>query len=275
MARSMARNELKGDKRDSTGTAGDTRPVRLQRALARAGVASRRQAEALIAAGQVRVNGVVASLGARVVPGTDEITIDGRAVQPAPEPVYLALHKPPGVLTTVRDPFGRPTVMHLVPAVPGLFPVGRLDAESEGLLLLTTDGEWAQRVSHPRYGCEKEYVVDIDGQPSAEQLARLRAPVPLGDGEWSTGAAVSVVRAVPRGMRLRIVLHEGRKRQVRRMLEGLGYRVRRLQRVRIGPIHLGRLAPGSWRRLTPAEVEQVVSAPAAAGTMRATGRALA
>ncbi len=251
----------------------ESRPMRLQRALARAGVASRRHAEALIAAGRVRVNGVVATLGTRVVPGRDEITIDGRAAQPTPEPVYLALHKPPGVLTTAHDPYGRPTVMDLVPAIPGLFPAGRLDAESEGLLLLTTDGEWAQRVSHPRYGCEKEYVVDVAGRPTAEQLARLRAPLPLGGGEWSTGAAVSVVRTLPGGMRLRIVLHEGRKRQIRRMLEGLGYRVRRLQRVRIGPIRLGRLAPGCWRRLTPAEVEQVAStasavAPAVAGTMR-------
>jgi pseudouridine synthase len=258
-------------------------PPRLQKVLARAGVASRRHAEALIRSGRVRVNGrVVTELGARADPGADEITVDGRALQAPGGAAYLALHKPPGYLTTARDPRGRRTVMALVPPLPGLLPVGRLDAGSEGLLLLTTDGEWAQMVAHPRYGCTKEYLVDVEGRPSAAALERLRRPMELAPGEPTTGAEVEVVsrggggrlppahpygrlclrptrRAVPaasgqRLTRLRIVLCEGRNRQIRRMLEQVGHPVRRLVRVRVGAVRLGSLAPGRWRRLTVAEI---------------------
>jgi pseudouridine synthase len=238
--------------------------VRLQRVLARAGIASRRQAEGLILAGRVRVNGrVIAELGTRVDPARDDISVDGHPVRLAHERTCLALHKPAGVLTTVHDPQGRPTVMSLVPPIPGLVPVGRLDAESEGLLLLTTDGDWAQRVSHPRYGSTKEYYAEVQGVPTPETLARLRAPMELAPGERTSGAAV-VLTAVSGGdARLRIVLREGRNRQIRRMLDLVGHAVRRLVRVRVGGVRLGRLHPGEWRDLSRAEVASA-SGPAAA-----------
>jgi 23S rRNA pseudouridine2605 synthase len=152
-------------------------PARLQRILSRAGVASRRHAEELIAAGRVRVNGrVVRELGTRADPERDAVTVDGVRVRLPEAATYLALHKPPGYVTTADDPQGRPTVFDLVPDVPGLFPVGRLDLDSEGLLLLTTDGEWAQRVVHPRHGCTKEYLVEVEGRPTPTALARLRRP---------------------------------------------------------------------------------------------------
>jgi 23S rRNA pseudouridine2605 synthase len=255
-------------------------PPRLQKVLARAGIASRRHAEALIRAGRVRVNGrLVTALGARADPGADEITVDGRALEAPGGTAYLALHKPPGYLTTARDPRGRRTVMALVPPLPGLVPVGRLDADSEGLLLLTTDGEWAQMVAHPRYGCTKEYLVDVEGRPSAAALERLRRPMELAPGEPTTGAEVEVLgrgawgTAHPCGStcllptrtvvpassaqaltRLRIALSEGRNRQIRRMLEQVGHPVRRLVRVRVGAVRLGSLAPGRWRRLSVDEI---------------------
>jgi 23S rRNA pseudouridine2605 synthase len=223
--------------------------------LARAGIASRRRAEALIAAGRVQVNGcVVTEVGARADPAVDDIRVDGRLVRPAHTHTYLALHKPPGHVTTVRDPQRRPTVMALVPAVPGLVPVGRLDVESEGLLLFTTDGDWAQRIAHPRYGASKEYLADVAGKPLPAALERLRRPLALSAGEWTTGAEVDVVRIVRGGARLRVVLHEGRNRQLRRMLGLVGYPVQRLVRVRVGSVRLGSLKAGHWRRLRPSEV---------------------
>lgn len=228
---------------------------RLQKVLARAGVASRRHAEALIAAGRVEVNGrIVTELGTRVDPARDRITVDGRVVRPRDRPVYLALYKPLGYLTTARDPEGRRTVMSLAPDRPGLFPLGRLDADSEGLLLLTTDGAWAQHVSHPRYGCTKEYVVEAAEVPTAHTLERLRRPLLLDTGDRTSGAEVEVVRASGDTAILRVVLHEGRNRQIRRMLDQVGHPVIRLRRVRVGAVRLGTLRPGEWRYLTPAEV---------------------
>jgi 23S rRNA pseudouridine2605 synthase len=233
----------------------------LQKLLARAGVASRRHAEDLIAAGRVTVNGaVVRELGTRVDPSRDRVAVDGRPVARVEAQTYLALNKPLGVLTTATtadDPQGRQSVMDLVPRLPGLFPVGRLDADSEGLLLLTTDGEWAQRVVHPRYGCDKEYVVDVDGSPSFGALAALRRPIELSSGEWSTGVDVEVVRRFPEAIRLRVVLHEGRNRQIRRLFDWIEHPVRRLVRVRVGPVLLDDLRPGRWRYLTDAEVTGV------------------
>ena len=229
--------------------------VRLQRLLARAGVASRRRAEALITAGRVRVNGrVVTELGARADPTVDDVTVDCRPVRLPKEHAYLALHKPAGYVTTVRDPQGRPTVMSLVPPIRGLVPVGRLDLESEGLLLLTTDGEWAQRVGHPRYGSTKEYLVDVRGVPSLAALDRLRRPLDLGPDGRTTGAEVELLAAAGDRARLRLTLHEGRHRQVRRMLDLVGHPVQRLVRVRVGAVRLGRLKPGAWRQLTPREI---------------------
>jgi 23S rRNA pseudouridine2605 synthase len=237
-------------KEDVTGEA-----VRLQKVLARAGVASRRHAEEMIAAGRVRVNGqVVTEPGTRVDPDRDDVTVDGRRVRLAAELVYLALNKPPGHVTTAHDPQGRRTVMELVPATPGLFPVGRLDYNSEGLLLLTTDGEWAQRVTHPRHGSAKEYVVEVAGRPAPGTLARLRAPLELAPGEWSTGAEVERVGQAPDRALLRVVLHEGRNRQIRRMMEAVGHDVLRLVRVRVGAVELGDLRPGEWRHLTHGEI---------------------
>jgi pseudouridine synthase len=228
---------------------------RLQKVLARAGVASRRHAEALIAAGRVQVNGVpVAELGTRVDPARDAIAVDGRPVGAAGTPVYFALHKPRGYLTTVHDPHGRPTVMDLVPQLPGLFPVGRLDAETSGLLLLTTDGEWAQWLTHPRYGSEKEYLVEAQGHIEPDTLDVLRGPMVIGQGEQTTGAAVVVVGQSRHGTRLRVVLHEGRNRQIRRMFEQVGHPVLSLHRVRVGNVRLGRLPVGQWRHLTQSAV---------------------
>jgi 23S rRNA pseudouridine2605 synthase len=227
----------------------------LQKVLARAGVASRRHAEELIAAGRVRVNGErVTLLGTRVDAERDAIFVDGRRVQPAQEQVYLALHKPRGYVTTAFDPEGRRTVMELVPAIPGLFPVGRLDADSSGLLLLTTDGEWAQRLTHPRYESEKEYLVEVSGRMTPEGVEALRRPLAIGPGESTTGANVEVLTTNRDRTQLRIVLHEGRNRQIRRMMEAVGHRVHWLHRERVGSVWLGDLPEGRWRNLASSEV---------------------
>jgi len=230
-------------------------PVRLQRILSRAGVASRRHAEELILAGRVQVNGeTVRELGQRADPAGDVVAVDGVRVRLPEEATYLALHKPPGYLTTASDPGARPTVLSLVPAVPGLFPVGRLDAESEGLLLLTTDGEWGQRILHPRFGCTKEYLVEVEGRPTPGMLARLRRPMALDGGEWTTGATVRLVDSLPGRSLLRIVLGEGRNRQIRRMCAAVGHPVRHLVRVRVGAVLLGSLRAAEWRHLTWDEI---------------------
>ncbi len=209
----------------------------------------------MIAAGRVQVNGrVVSELGTRVDPERDDVTVDGRRVSLAEEQFYLALNKPAGYVTTAHDPEGRRTVMELVPPTPGLITVGRLDFSSEGLLLLTTDGEWAQRVAHPRYASTKEYLVDVVGRPSPATLARLRMPLELAPGEWSTGAEVELEGQVPGRSLLRLVLHEGRNRQIRRMLDVVGHEVLRLVRVRVGAVRLGDLRPGEWRHLTHGEI---------------------
>jgi len=209
----------------------------------------------MIVAGRVHVNGRIADqLGTRVDPRRDVVTVDGRRVSLEERQAYLALNKPTGFVTTAHDPEGRPTVMELVPDVPGLFPVGRLDYESEGLLLFTTDGEWAERISHPRYGSSKEYLVEVSGRPKPATLARLRAPLEIGPGEWTSGAEVREEQALPGRALLRIVLREGRNRQIRRMLDAVGHPVLRLARVRVGTVELGALRPGEWRDLTHAEI---------------------
>ncbi len=228
-------------------------PVRLQKLLSQAGVASRRGAEELIRGGRVRVNGlVVTELGTRVEPARDRVEVDGTAVAAQP-PVWLALHKPAGYVTTRRDPQGRPTIYRLVPErFRSLFHAGRLDYESEGLVLLTNEGEIANRLMHPRYGTEREYEVEVRGEVSAAALRRLKQGVELEDGP----ARAEDVRALaPAGgrTRLRLTLKEGRKREVRRMLAAVGHPVERLVRVRYGPVRLGELAPGRWRRLTENE----------------------
>jgi 23S rRNA pseudouridine2605 synthase len=223
---------------------------RLQKVLAARGVASRRVCEDLIAAGRVAVNGAVAVLGRRVDPDVDLIEIDGVPVGIRPDLVYYLLNKPAGVITTTSDTHGRDTVVDYVPAEPRVFPVGRLDQDSEGLLLLTNDGELTNHLTHPRYGVEKEYIATVFGgtvRPGAVRM--LREGVELDDG---ITAPADVSQPEP-GV-LRITLHEGRNRQVRRMCEAVGHPVERLIRVRIGPISDRRLPPGRWRDLSNDEL---------------------
>ncbi|MHB1007386.1 MAG: pseudouridine synthase [Chloroflexota bacterium] len=231
--------------------------MRLQRALAQAGIASRRAAEDLIREGRVSVNGqVVTELGTKVVPGEDEIAVDGQPVGPPEHLVYLALNKPSGYVSTSSDPEGRRTVLDLVPRDVRLFPVGRLDEYTEGLLLLTNDGEFAYRVTHPKHVMEKEYQALVWGRPSPLILDRLRHGVEL-DGRLTAPAIVVVLDDRGDDTLLRIVLHEGRNRQVRRMCEVVGHPVLRLRRVRVGAITLGDLPLGRYRYLTNSEIRSV------------------
>lgn len=230
-------------------------PEKLQKVLARAGVASRRAVEILILEGRVTVNGAVAQVGQRVDVDTDVLEVDGVLVAAAPGLVHYLLHKPAGVVTTASDPQGRPTVVDLVPAEPRVFPVGRLDADTEGLLLLTNDGELTHRITHPSHGVEKEYLVSVRGRPSRAALRKLREGVELDDGVTAPAKVAQVAPDV-----LRLTIHEGRNRQVRRMCEAVGHPVLRLVRTRIGPITDTRLKAGEWRLLRPAEVAALARA---------------
>jgi 23S rRNA pseudouridine2605 synthase len=231
---------------------------RLQKVLAQRGLGSRRTCEELIAAGRVAVNGEVAELGRRVHPETDRVSIDGVPVAVRAGLVYYVCNKPAGVVSTASDPQGRPVVTGLVPPVPRVHPVGRLDADSEGLLLLTNDGDLTFRLTHPSFGVEKEYLVVVQGAPKPGALRRLREGVDLEDGRT---VPARVVRVEPNV--IRVTIHEGRNRQVRRMCDAVGHPVRRLVRTRIGPLRVGTLAPGEWRELTPEEVRAVERAPTA------------
>ncbi len=245
--------------------------VRLQKVIAAAGIASRRKAEELIRAGRVRVNGrVVRELGIKVDPDTDTIEVDGQPIRPVRTHEYILLHKPRGVLSTTSDPFGRPTVVDLVPHDRRLFPVGRLDADSEGLILLTDDGRVADRLTHPRYGHKKEYIALVIGTPTPKELRALARGIVLEEGRTGPAHVTVLGRRVPQeildagvpGLRkesphgfswLRVEVTEGRKHQVRRMLKAVGHPVIRLIRVGMGPLRLGKLQPGQWRRLSPKE----------------------
>lgn len=236
--------------------AGDARSgERLQKVLARAGLGSRRTCEELIAAGQVTVNGDVARLGRRVDADRDRVVVEGIPLSVRPGLVYYLLNKPDGVVTTASDPQGRPTVVGLVPAEPRVFPVGRLDAATEGLLVLTNDGDLAHHLTHPRFGVVKEYLAEVVGHPAPGDVRRLREGVELDDGPTASAKVALVAPGV-----LRLAVHEGRNRQVRRMCDAVGHPVRRLVRTRIGPIADRNLAPGAWRRLTPAEVRALETA---------------
>jgi pseudouridine synthase len=222
--------------------------------LARAGVASRRGSDDLIKEGRVRVNGTPGRLDT-VVGEDDVVEVDGRAVRPQ-QLVYVLLHKPRGVVTTARDPQGRPTVLDLVRRHDArVVPVGRLDADTTGALLLTNDGPLAHRLAHPRYGVEKVYVAEVEDEPSDEDLRALAEGVQLEDGPTSPAR---VRRLGP--SRIELVLHEGRKRQVRRMCEAIGHPVTRLRRIAIGPIKDATLQPGRWRDLTANEVARLRNA---------------
>lgn len=227
---------------------------RLQKILSAAGVCSRRQAEEFLRAGRVAVNGVPVFLGDRADPEQDTITLDGRPVSAREEKLYLMLHKPRGVVTTLSDEKGRPTVAGLVSGCGGrVYPVGRLDMNSEGLLLLTSDGAFAQRLAHPSHAIEKEYHVTVSGRlPGCRE--RLAAVEALEDGTPVAKAQVQVLTRSPDRWVLSVVIHQGLNRQVRRMCALADLRVERLVRVREGTLRLGMLPAGSWRRLTPAEV---------------------
>lgn len=228
---------------------------RLQKVLARAGYGSRRACELLIEAGRVRVNGDVATLGRRVDPDADVITVDGNLTATSQHSVYYLLNKPDGVVTTATDPQGRPTVLDLVNAPVRIFPVGRLDMNTEGLLLLTNDGRLAHLLTHPSSKVAKEYLARVAGDPSPGAIRRLREGVMLEDGM----TAPAQVSRVTDGL-LRIVIHEGRNRQVRRMCAAVGHEVIRLVRTRIGPLQDPTLPPGASRPLTQREVRQLMEA---------------
>ncbi len=229
---------------------------RLQKILANAGVASRRAAEALVTSGRVAVNGVVVTeLGSKADPDLDRITLDGRVVRASGVKVYILLNKPVGYVTTLKDPQGRPVVTDLLKGVKErVYPVGRLDYNTEGVLLLTNDGELANRLAHPRHEVEKEYLVRVRGGVTPEQLRLLASGVDLEDGR-SAPAVVVPVRESASNSWLSITIHEGRYRQVRRMCEAVGLFVVRLKRSRYGILEAGDLKPGEFRLLEQAEVE--------------------
>ncbi len=232
--------------------------VRLQKVLAATGWGSRRVCEELIAEGRVTVNGAVALLGRRVDADVDRVEVDGAPIGVRPGLVYYLLNKPAGVVTTAKDTHGRPTVVELVPSEPRVFSVGRLDAETEGLLLLTNDGDLANRIAHPSHGVEKEYLAEVSGGAlSAGHLRQLRQGIELEDG-ITAPARVSQ----PNAGLLRLTIHEGRNRQVRRMCDAVGHPVTRLVRTRIGPLFDRSLVPGDWRELTAAERRLTIEAVA-------------
>lgn len=234
---------------------------RIQKILARAGYGSRRACEELIAAGRVRLNGQVATLGDKADALRDKLLVDGKPVHPSESSVYIALNKPRGVLSTVSSPDPRPTVLNLVDVPERVYPVGRLDVDSEGLVLLTNDGDLANRLTHPRYGHEKEYRVLVARRPDEEQLATWRRGVVLEDGYRTAPAEVRVESLAGRGTWLRVILREGRKRQIRETGSLIGLPVVKIVRIRIGSLQLGNLKPREWRHLTAEEVARLRGKP--------------
>src|SRR6185369_14570187 len=229
---------------------------RLQKIISQAGICSRRAAESLITSGRVTVNGVVTQeLGTKADSGQDIIKVDGRQIRPASNKIYILLYKPVGYVTTLDDPQGRPIVTDLVQGFSErLFPVGRLDYNTEGLLLLTNDGEWANTLAHPSHEVEKEYLVKIRGDLSADKITQLSEGIKLEDG-WTAPARVDIIRVLEKNVWFTIVIHEGRYRQVRRMCEAIGLPLVKLKRIRYGNILLGELKSGEYRVLDPSETK--------------------
>lgn len=230
---------------------------RLQKILARAGYGSRRANEVLISAGRVTVNGTVAQLGTKANPAVDKIAVDGKPIKVEEALVYIALNKPRGVLSTVDASDPRKTVRDLVPVSERVYPVGRLDVDSEGLVLMTNDGELANRLTHPRYGHEKEYRVLVARHPDETQMNAWRHGVVLEDGYRTRPAQVRVESLFGKGAWLRVILNEGRKRQIREMGDLTGLPVVRIVRIRIGSLLLAGINPGQWRYLTEKEVAEL------------------
>jgi 23S rRNA pseudouridine2605 synthase len=230
---------------------------RLQKLLAQAGYSSRRACDELIASGRVRVNGKVATLGQKADRALDAIAVDGRPLEvPAPL-TYIALYKPRNVISSVADEVGRKTVRQLIPVSGRLYPVGRLDWDSEGLILMTNDGELTNRLTHPRYGQDKEYRVLVARRPDPKQIETWARGVVLEDGYKTAPAKVFVEAGAGKGAWLRIVIGEGRKRQIREVGSALGLPVVRIVRVRLGTLRLGNMKPGEWRHLAEREVEDL------------------
>ncbi|MGI8575929.1 MAG: pseudouridine synthase [Egibacteraceae bacterium] len=232
---------------------------RVQKVLASAGVGSRRECEQLIAEGRVAVDGQVITLGSKADARTQVLTVDGERIPTDPGLAYVLLNKPRGVVTTASDPEGRPTVMDLVPASPRLFPVGRLDQDTEGLIILTNDGELANRLVHPRYEVEKTYVAQVRGRMRGQTGRRLTQGIELADGPARARSVRELGHDRDHSL-VELVLAEGRKREVRRMLAAVGLPVERLARVKLGPLPLGDLTPGTVRPLNSAEVRALYRA---------------
>ena len=232
--------------------------IRLNKYLALAGIASRREADRMISEGRVSVNGeMVDMLGIQVDGEKDKVEVDGKSVKPMKSGVYVILNKPPGYLVTAKDPFQRPTIMNLLPSMKTrIFPVGRLDFDSEGLLLLTNDGDLANRLMHPSYQVIKEYRIRVKPKPDLSALATLQKGISL-DGKKTAPAKFRILTTTVKGTLLMAKIHEGRKRELRRMFEYMGFRVLALKRVKLGDLHLGHLKKGKWRHLTRDEVARL------------------
>ena len=233
-------------------------PIRLQKYLAQCGVASRRKAEEFIKQGRVRVDGViVTAMGTRIVPGKQIISLDGKEVKDTTKPIYILLNKPKGYVTTLSDPQGRPIVTSLIKDIQArLFPVGRLDLDTEGALLLTNDGELAQRIQHPKFEVNKSYEARVSGVPPQKKIVQLERGILL-DGKMTSPARIRVKKKTKSSCLITITIHEGRKRQVRKMFQAIGHPVFHLKRMSYGQLQLGKLPIGSYKKLNRSDIKKI------------------